>query len=99
LIKIILFGLVQTKPVQSKTASLGPGPVRPSGETGPDQALPQTRSVRTGGIIDLGSVIRVEESARLDVSRVSPVLSISSAQARFLVSSVGFIVVIDLPFC
>ena len=53
LIKIIPFGLVQTKPVQSKTASLGPGPVRPSGETGPDQALPQTGSVRTGGIIAL----------------------------------------------
>jgi len=54
LIKIIPFGLVQTKPVQSKTASLGPGPVRPSGETGPDQALLQTGSVRTGGIIGKG---------------------------------------------
>jgi hypothetical protein len=31
-----LFGLVQTEPVQSQTASLGPGPVRPSGWTGPD---------------------------------------------------------------
>ena len=52
-IKIFPFGLVQTKPVQSKTGSLGPGPVRPSGETGPDEALPQTGSVRTGGIIAL----------------------------------------------
>jgi len=51
LINIILFGLVQTKPVQSKTASLGPGPVRPSSGTGHDSALPQTGSVRTGGII------------------------------------------------
>ena len=51
LINIILFGLVQTKPVQSKTASLGPSPVRPSGGTGPERALPQTGSVRTGGII------------------------------------------------
>jgi len=50
-IKIIPFGLVQSKLVQSKPASLGPGPVRPSGETGPDQALPQTGSVQTGGII------------------------------------------------
>jgi len=45
------FGLGQTKPVQSKTASPGPGPVRPSGENGPDQALPQTGSIRTGEII------------------------------------------------
>jgi hypothetical protein len=36
LINIILFGLVQTKPVQSETTSLGLGPVRPSGGTGPD---------------------------------------------------------------
>ena len=50
-IKIITFGLVQTKPILSKTASVGPGPVRPSGETGPDQALSQTGSIRTGGII------------------------------------------------
>ena len=50
LIKIIPFGLVQTKPVRSKTASLRPGPVRPSGETGPDKALPQTGSVCTGGL-------------------------------------------------
>jgi len=51
LINIILFGLVLTKPVQSKPASLGPGTVRPSGETGLEQTLPQTGSVRTGGII------------------------------------------------
>ena len=36
LINTTLFGPVQTKPVQSKTASLGIGPVRPSGWTGPD---------------------------------------------------------------
>ncbi|KAF8535299.1 hypothetical protein BDD12DRAFT_938450 [Trichophaea hybrida] len=34
--RVALFGLVQTKPVQSQTASLGPGPVRPSSWTGPD---------------------------------------------------------------
>ena len=67
LMKIIPFGLVQTKPVQSKTASLGPGPVRPSGGTGPDQALPQTGSVRTGGIIALESVLGSVEPSRLGV--------------------------------
>jgi len=35
LINMILCGLFQTEPVQSKTASLGPSPVRPSGGTAP----------------------------------------------------------------
>jgi hypothetical protein len=45
-------GLVQAKPVQSQTASLGLGPVRPNGWSGPYGSLPQTGSVRTGGIIE-----------------------------------------------
>ena len=56
----MLFGLVQTKPIQSKTASLGPGPVRPSGGTGPDSGLPQTGSVRTGEIIGFPQTIFFE---------------------------------------
>jgi len=36
---VALFGLVQTKPVQSQTASLRPGPVRPSGRTGLVESL------------------------------------------------------------
>jgi len=46
-------GLVQTQPVQSQTSSVGLGPVRPSGGTRLDRALPQTGSVPTGGIIAL----------------------------------------------
>jgi len=51
LIRSSFLGLVQTKPVQSKTASLLSGPVRLSCWTGPDRALPQTGIVWTGGII------------------------------------------------
>jgi len=47
-----MFGVVQTKPVQAKTASLGPGTVWPSGGTGLDWALPQTGTVWTGAIIE-----------------------------------------------
>jgi len=55
-VKIICVnGSVQTKPVQSKTASLWIGPVRPSHYTGLDWALPRTGIVWTGGII--GSIL------------------------------------------
>lgn len=69
LIKIIQVGLVQTKPVRSKTANVVPGPVRPSGETGPDQAPPQTGSVRTAGIIGINGrcARRVTHSKCLNV--------------------------------
>jgi hypothetical protein len=51
LIRSSFLELVQTKPVQSKTASLWSCPVRLSCWTGPDRALPQTGIVWTGGII------------------------------------------------
>jgi len=55
------FGLVQTKPVQSKTAGRWSSPVQPSGRTGLDWALPQTGSIRTGGIIERTAI----QSSRL----------------------------------
>ena len=76
LIKIILFGLVQTKPIQSKTASLEPGPVQPSSGTGLDRTLPQTGSVRTGGIIvpDVHNVARSQLSSEgLELSKAGKI--------------------------
>jgi len=59
------FGPVQTKPVQSKTASLWSSPVQPSGRTGLDWALPQTGSVQTGGIIACTIIYKIKHSIRL----------------------------------
>ena len=47
-----MYGLVQTKPVQTQNASLGFGPVRPNGWTRPYWAPRKYGSVWTGAIID-----------------------------------------------
>jgi len=69
-------GLVQTKPIQSKTRSLWSSPVQPSVCTGLDWGLPQTWSVRNGGILVPGRrLVHTSWQSQVKASRNYDVLA------------------------